>query len=196
MDQEAILNFYCDNEMRELKKICYPIFKQIGGISQSDYDDLYSIALDTLVYSVFRFDESKKCKFLTYLIGNLNRKYDTYIRDRNRLKRIPSKMIESFSDLVTEDGMELSETIPSGFDTFEEAFGTNFEGTYIEEYLRRLSIKQREIVNLLFNGYKPKEIREKLHMRDKEYKEHFCIISAYENIRILERKTYRKELKV
>lgn len=196
MDQEAIFNFYCDNEMRELKKICYPMFKQIGGLSPKDYDDLYSIALDTFTSSVLKFNQDKNCKFRTYLIGNLNRKFGTFVRDRNRLKRIPSKMIESLSDLVTEDGMELSEIIPSGFDTFEEAFGTNFEGTYIEEYLRRLSIKQREIVNLLFNGYKPKEIREKLHMSDKEYKEHFCIISAYENIRILERKTYRKELKV
>lgn len=185
MDQEAILNFYCDNEMRELKKICYPIFKQIGGISQSDYDDLYSIALDTLVYSVFKFDESKKCKFLTYLIGNLNRKYDTYIRDRNRLKRIPSKMIESFSDLVTEDGMELSETIPSKFDTYEIACEYLFEGTKIQRYLDKLSYTQRKIVSLLSDGYKAKEIRELLHMDNKQYSNNLAAIQAYENVKIL-----------
>lgn len=182
---EVILEEYCADEMRKLKQLCYPILIKIGGISEKDYDDFYSIALDALADSALRYDESKNCQFSTFLIGNIKRKFNTEIRDRNRNKRIPSKQIDSFSNLITEDGMELSELIPSSFDTYEEACGNNFEGTKIEKYLKRLSIDQRKIVSLLSEGYKPSEIRELLHMSNKDYTQNLAAIQAYENVREL-----------
>lgn len=176
---------YCDNEMKELKKICYPMLIKIGGISNKDYDDFYSVALDALADSVVRYDETKKCKFKTFLVGNIRRKFNTEIRDRNRNKRIPSKKIESMNNLVTEDGMRLEETIPSDFDIYEVVFGDNFEGTKIERYLDKLSIVQRKIVSLLSEGYKSNEIKELLHISSKEYQNNLDAIQAYENVRIL-----------
>ena len=182
---ESILEEYCSNEMKKLKQICYPILIKIGGISEKDYDDFYSIALDALADSVFRYDNSKNCQFNTFLIGNIKRKFNTEIRDRNRAKRIPAKQIDSFSNLVTEDGLELSEVIASDFDTFEEACGDNYQGTKIEKYLNKLSVLQRAIVTLLTKGYKAKEIRELLHMSEKEYSQNLAAIQAYENVREL-----------
>lgn len=182
---EMILEEYCANEMKKLKQICYPLLIKIGGISEKDYDDFYSIALDALADSVLRYDETKKCQFSTFLIGNIRRKFNTEIRDRNRAKRIPAKKIESTSNLVTEDGVELGETIPSKFDTYETACEYLFEGTKIERYLDKLSYTQRKIVSLLSDGYKAKEIRELLHMDSKQYSNNLAAIQAYENIREL-----------
>lgn len=182
---ETILEKYCCNEMKKLKQICYPILIKIGGISEKDYDDFYSIALDALADSALRYDKNKDCKFETFLIGNINRKFKTEIRDRNRNKRIPSKQIDSMSNLVTEDGVELSELIPSSFDTYEEACGNNFKGTKIERYLNKLSFNQKRIVSLLSKGYKANEIRELLHMNSKEYSRNLAAIQSYENVRVL-----------
>ena len=180
-----ILEEYCANEMKKLKQICYPLLIKIGGISEKDYDDFYSIALDALADSVLRYDETKKCQFSTFLIGNIRRKFNTEIRDRNRAKRIPAKKLESTSNLVTEDGVELGETIPSKFDTYETACEYLFEGTKIERYLDKLSYTQRKIVSLLSDGYKAKEIRELLHMDSKQYSNNLAAIQAYENVKIL-----------
>nr|DAH72743.1 MAG TPA: RNA polymerase sigma factor [Bacteriophage sp.] len=182
---EMILEEYCANEMKKLKQICYPLLIKIGGISEKDYDDFYSIALDALADSALRYDETKKCQFNTFLIGNIRRKFNTEIRDRNRAKRIPAKKLESTSNLVTEDGVELGETIPSKFDTYETACEYLFEGTKIERYLDKLSYIQRKIVSLLSDGYKAKEIRELLHMDNKQYSNNLAAIQAYENIREL-----------
>ena len=182
---EVILEEYCGNEMRKLKQLCYPILIKIGGISEKDYDDFYSIALDALADSVLRYDKSRNCQFKTFLVGNIKRKFNTEVRDRNRAKRIPAKQIDSFSNLVTEDGLELSELIASDFDTYEEAFGDDLNGKKIERYLDKLSVVQRKIVSLLSEGYKPNEIRELLHMSSKDYAQNLAAIQAYENVRIL-----------
>ena len=42
------------------------------------------------------------------------------MRDRNRLKCIPSKQIDSFDALVCEDGIPVSDTIPDKFDIYEK----------------------------------------------------------------------------
>ena len=81
--------------------------------------------------------------------------------------------------------MELGETIPSKFDTYETACEYLFEGTKIQRYLDKLSYTQRKIVSLLSDGYKAKEIRELLHMSEKEYSQNLAAIQAYENVREL-----------
>lgn len=180
------LEEYCDNEMKKLKQLCYPILIKIGGLSEKDYDDFYSIALDALTDSVIRFNDSKNCQFKTFLIGNIKRKFITEIRDRNRYKRIPAKNIQSFDGYMSEDGIPLSEIIPSNFNIFEEVCAHNgWKENKIEKYLSKLSIIQRKIVSLLSEGYKAKEIRELLHMSEKEYSQNLAAIQAYENVREL-----------
>ena len=181
----AILEDYCGNEMKKLKAICYPMLIKIGGISQMDYDDFYDIAMGVLQDSISKYEETRNCQFKTFLTRNIDRKFKTEIRDRNRKKRIPAKKIESLSLLVGEDGLELIEKIPSDFDVHEEAFGNDFKGTRFEKYLKQLSSNQRKIVLFLYRKYKPTEIKKALHMSDKEYQSNLAAIQAYENVRIL-----------
>ena len=179
------LEEYCDNEMKKLKQLCYPILIKIGGLSEKDYDDFYSIALDALTDSVMRFNDSKNCQFKTFLIGNIKRKFITEIRDRNRKKRIPVKQIDSIDSLMFEDGIPLTELIPSDFDVHNECFNEDISDVKIKRYLNKLSSIQKEIVLLLSDGYKASEIREKLHINEKQYINNLGAIQAYENIREL-----------
>lgn len=186
MEIHEILNWYCENEMSRLKKMCYPMLVKIGGISDKDYDDFYSIALGVLSNTALRYDKTKEIDFDNFLASNIKRKFKTEIRDRNRAKCIPAKQIDSMSILVTEDGFELSELIPSNFNTFDEACEhSGWHENKIERYLNKLSNTQRKIVSLLSNGYKPNEIRELLHMSSKDYSQNLAAIQAYENVREL-----------
>lgn len=185
IQQKEILEKYCNNEMAKLKAMCNPMLNKIGGLYGMDMDDFYSIALGVLTDSVFRYDENNKCSFDCFLASNIKRKFKTEIRDRNRLKKIPQKNIESMNALIGEDGMEISEMIPSDFDTFEIAAQSMMGGTRIQRYLNQLSHTQRKIVALLSEGYKPMEIREYLHMSAKEYSNNIQAIQSYENTRVL-----------
>lgn len=168
--KEQILNEYCGNEMSKLKQFCYPKICKIGGISQMDYDDLYSIALEVLRDSAERYDGSQDCKFSTFLSNNLQNKFDTYVRDRNRVKRkCPGKM--EYFDVPTEDGVDLTEKIRSDFcieDNLSEEIGFSSDDR-VELFLEKLGKTQREILKLLMEGYSSLEVKEKLKITDVEY---------------------------
>jgi RNA polymerase sigma factor (sigma-70 family) len=180
-----VLEFYCNNNMKELRKICYPLIRKIGGITGADDDDFYSIALETLSDSVFRYDDSQKCQFKTFLYGNIKRKFDTEIRDRNRAKRIPAKRVDRLDGYITEDGMELSETVSSNFDMHTELFGEEINDDRLQRYLNCLSKTQRKVAELLSMGYKPKEIQQLLEMSSITYSDCLKAIKSYEYIKIL-----------
>ena len=185
---EDILHTYCDNNMKELRKICDMLMKHIGGISNKDYDDFYSIDENNdnkyLNDSANRFNPEKS-QFRTFLIGNIKRKFKTEIRDRNRAKRIPSKQIQSMSNLISEDGLELGQIIPSNFDVYDECFGEDLSDIRINTYLSKLSTLQQIIVKRLSEGYCSNEIKEQLHISNEEYNENLSFIQAYENVKLL-----------
>lgn len=180
-EKEQILEIYCENEMRRLKQMCYPKIQRIGGISQMDYDDLYSIALEALRDSVERYDEEWDCQFEHYLSGNINRRFTTYIRDRNRKKHTMWG--------YREEDMEAVEQLASDFN-MEEVVVERVDALADEriiQYMKRLSRKQRQVVTLMMDGYGEKEIRDQLHMTKQDYTDQILGIRAYENVRILYR---------
>ena len=63
MDIQETLELYCENEMQKLKQICNPMINKIGGISDKDYDDFYSIALSVLSDTAVRFNPKKEVDF-------------------------------------------------------------------------------------------------------------------------------------
>lgn len=197
LQKSQILEKYCCNEMQLLKQVCYPKISKIGGISQMDYDDLYSIALDALRDSVERFDDSKNCKFSTFLNGNIDRKFATYIRDRNTIKRGGGEEVDENGEKIyrqtisidapTEDGIDLCEKVASNFtieDELSEEMGFSTDDK-IKRYLECLSNIQRKIVILLSEGYKSTEIQDKLHISSKRYFDNLKAIQAYENVKVL-----------
>lgn len=183
-EKQLILDEYCSDELKKLKQLCNPMLMKIGGISNSDYDDFYDIALETLADSIVKYDNSKSCHFKTFLKGNIERRFKNELRDRNRDKRIPLKQIESI-DYVCEDGTLLCELIPSDFDVYREAFGEDLSDTKINIYLNKLSFLQRRIVNMLSDGHTSSEIKAALNLNARTYSDNLSAIQAYENIKIL-----------
>lgn len=200
-EQMKLAEEYCEHDMAKLKATCYKLFiKQIGGIEKWEYDDLYSLGLNVLYHSIRKYSADKGCKFHTYLCGNLSRRYDTYKRDKNKDKRSNiqedkdgNKVFlknESF-DLVKQNGQALEECLDSGSridDSFEECFNSLYMSENVEEYLQRLSRKQRQIVLLLANGYDRKAIMIQLRISANEYKEHVAWIRSDCNTRYLYKK--------
>ncbi len=52
-------------------------------------------------------------------------------------------------------------------------------------YLDRLSGLQREVLRLYTDGYLPNEIREELHIGEKQYADCLAAIRSYRNISVL-----------
>lgn len=195
--QMKIAEEYCGNCMSKLKAVCYKEFSKLGGIKKMEYDELYSLGLYVLYQSIKKYDADKNCSFHTYLIGNLNRRYDTYLRNKNRKKRCNiqededgNKIFvkdESFND-IRKNGKALEECLDSGSridDNLEDCFNSLYMSENVKKYLDRLSRKQREIVILLSNGYDNQSILEKLHMTKKDFKEHMARIKSGANVRFL-----------
>lgn len=200
-EQMKLAEEYCEHDMAKLKATCYKIFvKKIGGIEKWEYDDLYSLGLNVLYNSIIKYSANKGCKFHTYLCGNLSRRCDSYKRDKNKDKRSNiqedkdgNKVFlknESF-DLVKQNGQALEECLDSGSridDSLEECFNSLYMSENVEEYLQRLSRKQRQIVLLLANGYDRKAIMMQLRISANEYKEHMAWIRSDCNTRYLYKK--------
>lgn len=200
--KKELIEYYHKDNMAQLKKICDPIIFR-KGVSQMEWDDLYSVASDTLLESLETYDENKGSQFRTYLTGNINRAFYDWTRDRRRSKRCnllmengkivkdkddnPIVIPDIPIDAPTEDGINLSEKIASSFDIEAELDGEIgiSSGSKMEKYLNRLSKKQRKIAVYLSDGYKPSEIREVLHITEKEYADCIKGMQSYEYIKIL-----------
>lgn len=71
-EEKALFDKYCGNNMKEIRKICYPLIQK-SNIPMSEHDDIYSDAQKVVMESVKSYDKNKKCSFNTYFIGNMKR---------------------------------------------------------------------------------------------------------------------------
>lgn len=185
----TVLQPYCENHMRLFKKISKSIFLRLGEpLTEADYDDFYSIANMTLWQVYNSYDISKGANFNTYLCNCLKKKFKTEIRDRHRGKRVINQLATSLDATNdSEEGCTISDFIPSDFDTFEEVVKNNNEQFQdkVQQYISKLSNQQINILNLLIDGYKPKDIRQILEISSTEYAENMKIMRSFENVKIL-----------
>lgn len=184
-----ILQPYCENDMRLLKRISKSIFMRFSEpLTEADYDDFYSIALLTL-WQAYQSYDPKVGSFEWFLYSCLQRKFKTELTRRHRQKRIfDNYKISLDATIDNEKECNLSEIIPSDFDTFKEAMESQENGQYTDKaqkFLSRLSNQQVNILNLLIDGYKPMEIREILEISESEYADEWKIIKSFENVKIL-----------
>ena len=192
MDKQQfdILQPYCENGMRLLKRISKSIFLRFNeSLTEADYDDFYSIANMTLWQACQTYNSNMGISFEIFLRTCLKKKFATEIRDRHREKRVINQFASSLE--TTNDNEEecsLLDFIPSDFDTFEEVLERQEKEQYTDkaqEYISKLSNQQVNILNLLMDGYKPIEIREILGISTKEYTDNLQIMRAFENVKIL-----------
>lgn len=195
-EQMAIIEEYCCNDMKKLKYACSSIVSLIGGISEKDHDDIYSLAQFLLYKCVSKYDKNndKGASFNTFFRNILNRRlYATYLRDRNRHCRSNTREGENGEKIFISD-VSLDAPTPDCISTLERiSTSATLENQLFEpdvsektkEYLHNLSTEQLEVANLFMEGYDQKDIMEILHITQPELNDRLNGMRAYRNISIL-----------
>lgn len=186
----AVLQPYCENDMRQLKRMSRSIFMRFNEpLTNADYDDFYSIANITLWQAYNSYDPEMGVKFEGFLHSCLKKKFKSELTKRHRQRRVIHQFTVSFDSLNDDENeCSLLDYIPSDFDTFDEVLKRQEKGQYqdkVQQYISKLSKKQVDILNMLMDGYAVKEIQQTLGISSKEYADNLHVMRSYENIKIL-----------
>lgn len=188
------VDYYCINENRRLKPIVDNILKRyFGWLPQSDYDDFYSIAGQTVWDCELRYDIKKNNSFENYLKNSLLRKLKSRITYCNRQKRkqkdINGNPINEISvnALIDGDlGIKIEETLIGDIDVFESALDIDdYMSDEMQEYIKSLTKQQREIALLIAKGYTPTEIQNILKINNLKYQEQWSKMTSLRKISVL-----------
>ena len=186
---EAICNYFCGNEMRELKKICDPIILR-KGVPRMEWDDLYSDAMKVLLESAKTYDDKNKngCSFKTYLTHNIENSYWEWTRDRRRGKRCnllrdkngrivrdeegnPTILADISIEALKEEGIEVSDLAVFGDgieNPLSETMEILFDGRVVK-FMESLSDTQRKILLMKMDEVPVNAIKRTLCITDSEY---------------------------
>ncbi len=184
--KEAILNRYYADNAGKLHKMVDGILIKFGGLSDKDLDDFYSLANEVFVEVIRRYDGSQA--FESFLYSCLCNRIKTEITRRNREKRRADRVsVPIDTPIGDDDNNTLGDMIADRFDLEREILEEQ-EGGYsprVQRYLGRLSGLQKEVLWLGAAGYLPGEIREELHISEKQYADCYAAIHSYRNISLL-----------
>lgn len=191
-EQLAIINEYCCDDMKKLKRFCNPIIAKIGGISEKDYDDIYSLAQFVLYKSVRNYDKENGASFKTFLYNILSRRiYATYLRDKNRQCRSNTKIGENGEvifvpdislDAPTEEVTDIKEKIASDYDIEEESQFDFDVDDNIEKFMLSLSKIQRQILEMKMRDIPTDDIKTELGISNARYSKEMESIKMNENV--------------
>lgn len=216
-EQIAIINKYCENDMKKLKQICYTVWGN-KGLPNCYHDDLYDDAMNVLSESVMTFNPNGKASFKTYLTNNIRMSYGQWYRDnflrakRNNLeldekgniKKDENEnpiIIPSISfDAPVDEGIDLREKIASDFNIENES-DIDFESDdKVELFMSSLNNTQRKILELKMMNYSIDEIKQKLNISDVEYNVAMKSIKMNENLSLFSKNIndcdYKEETKM
>lgn len=180
-EQLAIIDEYCCDGMKKLKKLCDPIIMKIGGISEKDHDDIYSLAQFLLYKSVKNYDKDNAngASFKTFFYNILSRRiYATYIRDKNRQCRSNTRIgkngevifIPDVSfDAPTEETQDIKEKITSDYNVEDESEFDFTVDENVENFMSSLSNIQRKILEMKMKEVPTDKIRSELGISAARY---------------------------
>lgn len=183
---EQILVTYYSNNAKKLHNTVDRILLKFGGISDKDMDDFYSLANEVFVDVMRRYDGLQS--FDGFLYSCLLNKIKTEITRRNRKKRKADRMSISLDTPISDDeNSTIGDMIVDNYTIEKEIFNKNEEGysNRMLLYLSKLSNLQKSVLKLSIAGYLPDEIREELHMTEKEYADCYAAIHSYRNVSVL-----------
>lgn len=183
---EQILNTYYENNAKKLHKMVDKILLRFGGLSNKDLDDFYSLANEVFVDVMRRYDHSQD--FDVFLYSCLVNRIKSEMTRRNREKRKADSISISIDTLIGDDeNTTVGDMIADDVTIEKELFEQKEEGysRKILLYLSRLSGLQKEVLRLNIAGYLPNEIKEELHISEKQYLDCFSAIHSYRNVSIL-----------
>lgn len=187
---EKILDLYYSNNAQKLHTMVDKILFKLK-FHDVDNEDFYSLANEIFVGVLNKYDG--KQDFNGFLYSCLTNKFKTEMTRRNRQKRQADKMSISWETPVDE---ESDMTIGNVITDTKEAYHYNIDKTFFDDdgekytekmlgYIDKLSILQREVVKLIISGYTMEEIKQSLHINDKQYRNSMIGIRSYRNVKTL-----------
>lgn len=184
-NMEPIVTSYFQNNAKKLNNMVDKILYKLHFVD-IDKNDFYSLANEVFMYTVRDYEPSKS--FDGFLYSCLYKKFCSEMTRRRREKRKADRMSISIDTPVGEDkSLTLGDTIADDFDVEKEVLEDNEEeySSKMLLYLSKLSSLQKEVLKLNIAGYLPNEIREELHISEKEYADCYAAIHSYRNVSVL-----------
>lgn len=184
-NMEPIVISYFQNNAKKLNNMVDKILFKLHFVD-IDKNDFYSLANEVFMYTVRDYEPSKS--FDGFLYSCLYKKFCSEMTRRHREKRKADRMSISIDTPVGKDkNLTLGDTIADGFNVEREVLEDNEEeySSKMLLYLSRLSNLQKEVLKLNIAGYLPNEIREELHIDEKEYADCYAAIHSYRNVSVL-----------
>ena len=195
--QLECIEFYCKNDLKELKKLCNPMLK-LKNIPSMSHEDLYDVAIECLCSSVKKYDDEKS-QFKTFLLGNIKKRFFTWMRNSARSCRCNVERDENGRIIVdeetgnnkviynasiyseTEDGCMLGDTIKSDYNLEDQVLNKQeYMSEKTKMYINSLGSIQKQIAYYLMDGYESEEIKELLSLTDKEYSSFLSDMKSYD----------------
>lgn len=185
--KKEILENYCSNDMAKLRRLVNKILFSMNRGQQNDPDDFYSIANEELWKAINTYNPNNEvgAKFETYLSVILRNKFNTEFTSRKRIKNGGQCEIISLENNI--NGLEnitLIDTLASAENLEENII--NMQTNRVSSYLQHLSRKEREVADLLMEGYTIKEICKKLNKPKAEIENRLKSMRSYEKKKHLE----------
>ena len=218
LEQKNIIDEYCQDNLKELKKLCWNVWGK-KGIASCFHDDLYDDAIKVLSESVMKYEPKTNVPFRNYLMKNIRLSYREWIRDtfyrakRSNLLLDKNGLIQkdenenpivipnvSF-DAPAEDDLDLREKIASDFLIENEIFHDDMTSDEnVDIFFKSLSKLEQQILRLKIQDYSIKEILSRLNISDREYKNAMKSITKNENLSLFSKNIndgdYMEELRM
>lgn len=212
---EQKISEYYQNNAKKLRTMINQIFnRHYGGISDKDIDEFYGIGTDVLI-EIWKkhkngnetFDFSKG-DFDGYVYNAIRmaiidefkrqnrdkRKTKVFLMDENGNKvldektgkpiKVPVPDIRLDAPLKDGEDATLKDMIPSDFEINKEIQGI-CKNEKIENFLKNLPMIQRQISEMIMEGFSVSEIKERMKLSNKEYADNFQELRSFKNISIL-----------
>ena len=200
---EPIITSYYENDANKLHKMVDKVLKNLHFVDV-DKEEFYSLATDIFVNEVIPNYNPEK-SFESFLYSTLYKKFCTAMTRSTRYKRCTKMKVEEkdkngkviikeiivpderLNASIGDESLTLEDVIPSHKTIEDVIFGekeTGYSNKMIQ-YLNRLSVLQKEVLNLISIGFKSDEILLELHINKKQYNDCYAAIHSYRNISIL-----------
>lgn len=183
---EEILEYYYADNAKKLRNMADGILFKLGFMSLTDREDFYSLANEVFVDVIRRYEKSKS--FDGFLYACLSNRFKTEVTARNRQKRQADKIHVSLDTPVgDEEDFTLGDMIADKFSLENEIIekGQEVCNEKMMIYLSKLSKLQKEVLRYTIAGYLPNEIKEKLHITEKQFSDCNAAIHSYKNVSVL-----------
>jgi len=188
------VDYYCGDNNKELKKLVNPILmNHFGWLPSQYYDDFYSILAQVVWDCEKNFNEQKvkTNKFKSYLLSCISNKIKSQLTHMHRDKRClkddegnPVYTVSLDSPVGDDEKITIGDTIQSDFDIDEELQGV-LKDEKLEKFLNNLPRIQRQIAEMIMEGFSIDEIKQRLKLSDKKYHDNFNALKLFKNISIL-----------